>query len=164
MLSSIVVGQKGVSDGPAIVAIYRPLGTRMPEQVHTETPSCFLFLLFTLCIFSRSSLCLSVSSFLLWGLRVNSSDCPPRPKSRFESPLKFGPWHAPLGQYQSQRLDTKCADKRACLERETPKKFQKVRFWGPVWEKWEELVGLSWLLSMPNLSSRLPKLEASFNY
>ena len=41
---------------------------------------------------------------------------------------------------------------------------RKVRFWGPVWEKWEELVGLSRLLSMPNLSSRLPKLSASFNY
>ena len=70
----------------------------------------FSFFFFALWFFSRSSLCLSVSSFLLWGLRVNSSDCPPRPKSRFESPLKFGPWHAPLGQYQSHGLDTKCAE------------------------------------------------------
>ena len=70
----------------------------MPEQADQSQSrkilSSFLFTFYSLDFFS-SALCLSVSSFLLWGLRVNSSDCPPRPKSRFESPLKFGPWHAP---------------------------------------------------------------------
>ena len=47
-MSSIVVWQKGGSDGAAIVAIYRPLGTRMPEQVHSEMLSCFFLFSFLL--------------------------------------------------------------------------------------------------------------------
>ena len=50
----------------------------------------FLFLFILFIFFRPAFVCLSWE-FLLWRLRVNSSDCPPPTKSRFESPLKFGP-------------------------------------------------------------------------
>ena len=55
----------------------------------------------------------------------------------------------PLGQYQSLGLGHQVCGRGVRFGR-GEKRRRKVGFWGgPVWQNWEELVGLTWLLSTP---------------
>ena len=95
----------------------------------------FLFLFILFIFFRPAFVCLSWE-FLLWRLRVNSSDCPPPTKSRFESPLKFGP-------SSPQTISKPWFGHQVCLE----KKKERLR---KVCQNCQEMGGWG-LLSMPNL-------------